>query len=502
MMLLVKQKLLPSGEEEKIKARAVIMGNSYRPGIDYENNTFAPCAQQATARLIALDALQHGKCLKSCDVKQAFTFGQADRRCFVQCPPGKKRAYDDDGNPLVYEIIKNCYGAPNGPRRFHIEIHNAMIEHGFKQSCSDQCLYTKGCLSVLVYSDDCMASFDNTPQGQELYSGFISMMLSKFELGNDGMSDCENFIGMHFRWNSDRSRLHISQPQKVHELLESANMLSCRRTTTPGTPNVLVSLLDCPGEDDSEQREFMKGEPYRARIGQLLWLARNTRPDISYQVNALARVAHNPGKKHWDDSSTLIRYISHTRDYGLSYVRDPQVDPRSGEWKPVLWSDATWAPDYGTAFDNYRSTTGWVAMLGGNPVSWASHRQSVVAQSSAESEWLSANDAAKEAAYLRRVLEDIGNPVYGPVELKCDNQSAISQSVSALDQKNSRRIGLKQHFLRQQCNAGLLRLEYVSTHDQVADILTIVLPVAQHECLRDALGVQDYGAFIAPSSQV
>jgi hypothetical protein len=94
MMLLVKQKLLPSGEEEKIKARAVIMGNSYRPGIDYENNTFAPCAQQATARLIALDALQHGKCLKSCDVKQAFTFGQADRRCFVQCPPGKKRAYD------------------------------------------------------------------------------------------------------------------------------------------------------------------------------------------------------------------------------------------------------------------------------------------------------------------------------------------------------------------------------------------------------------------------
>ena len=236
----------------------MLLGNSYRPGIDYDPHSFAPCAQQATARLMALDALQHGKCLKSCDVKQAFTFGKAERRCFVKCPPGKKQSYDASGSPLVYEIMKNLYGSPSGPKRWHVEIHNALVEHGFKQSCTDQCLYTQGCLSVLVYSDDCMSTFDDTPDGHRLYESFIGMMTSKFELGNDGFQDCENFVGMYFQWSNDRQRLHISQPQKTRELLETSGMLECKPAYTPGTPDVLVSLLDCPSEDDVEEKRSMK----------------------------------------------------------------------------------------------------------------------------------------------------------------------------------------------------------------------------------------------------
>jgi hypothetical protein len=233
----------------------------------------------------------------------------------------------------------------------------------------------------------------------------------------------------------------------------------------------------------------MKTLPYRARIGQLLWLARNTRPDISYQVNALARVAHNPGKPHWDATSALIRYISHTRDLGLVYKRDPSYDDVPGFWKAVTWSDATWAPTYGSAFDNYRSTTGWVCMIGGNAISWTSHRQSVVAQSSAESEWFAANDGSKESIYIRRIFADLDHTMHGALPLMCDNQSAIKQSVTAMDSKNSRHIGLKQHYIRQLCNEGLLKLEYVPTQEQIADVLTKCLPVAQHEELRSKLGV-------------
>jgi hypothetical protein len=491
MMLLIKQKLRPDGTEEKIKARAVLMGNTFRPDIDYDSNSFAPCASLCTARCMALDAVQHKKCLKSCDVKQAFTFGEPDRRTFIRIPPGKELCYDKDGNPLVCEIVKNVYGSPVGPVRWHVEIHNGMIGDGFVQSTTDQCLYTKGCLNVLIYSDDCMSTFDDTPAGHTLYANFIKMMTSKFELGDDGFQDCENFIGMHFTWSSDRTMLHISQPQKTLELLQSANMETCRPAFTPGTPNVLVSLLDCPEPHDTEQIAHMKKMPYRARIGLLLWLARNTRPDIAYQVNALARVAHNPGRTHWDATSHLIRYVANTRKHGLVYKRDASASIEPGSWKPVLWSDATWAPDYGHAFDNYRSTTGWLSTLSGNSVSWTSHRQPVVAQSSAESEWYAANDAAKEAAYIRRVLVDLNNKIYGPITLMCDNQSAIRQTVTTVDLKNSRHIGLKQHYLRQQCNEHKLKLEYVPTTDQLADILTKCLPTAQNEKLRSALGVED-----------
>jgi len=230
--------------------------------------------------------------------------------------------------------------------------------------------------------------------------------------------------------------------------------------------------------------------PYKARIGSLLWLARNSRPDIAYQVNALARVAHNPGMSHWHATSMLIRYLSHTRDMGLLYERDTAVDHTPGLWKPVLWSDATWAPDYGDDAENFLATTGWVSMLGGNPVSWASHKQTLPAGSSTESEWYAAVDVAKEGVYLRRVLSDLGNPVYGPLELRCDNQSTVKQSVNGLDQRRSRHIGLRYHYLKHLCNERQIQLSYVPTAEQIGDIFTKCLPVPQHEYLRDKLRVR------------
>ena len=124
-------------------------------------------------------------------------------------------------------------------------------------------------------------------------------------------------------------------------------------------------------------------------------------PQIAYQVNALTRVSHNPGKAHWDATTKLIRYVSHHRNLGLVYTRPHRGDASASL---CLWSDATWAPDYGTVYDNYRSTTGWCATAHDNLLSWTSHRQSTVAQSTSESEWHAAADAAKEAAHALYVL--------------------------------------------------------------------------------------------------
>ena len=250
-------------------------------------------------------------------------------------------------------------------------------------------------------------------------------------------------------------------------------------------------MLDCPADDDEDAKAEMKNLPYRARVGMLLWLARNTRPDIAYQVNALARVAHNPGLPHWHASTHLLKYVSGTRDMGLIYKRSDALAGVPGQIKPVLWSDATWAPDYGDAYDNYRSTSGWMATVGDNVLSWSSHRQSVVAQSSTESEWYAAGDAAKEAAHLRKLLVDLGNKVHGPITLHCDNQSTIKQSVNSVDQHSSRHVGQRYHYLRQQCNSGKLSLSFVPTTEQRADIFTKVLPKAPHKYLRSLLRVQN-----------
>ena len=98
---------------------------------------------------------------------------------------------------------------------------------------------------------------------------------------------------------------------------------------------------------------------------------------------------------------------------------------------PCMWSDATWAPDYGTFYDNYRTT----------------ELKSVVAQSSAASEWYAAADIAKEAEFLRNLFSDLGMPQNGAIPLLSDNQSTMGQTLNAVDQHSSRHLGMRSHFL-------------------------------------------------------
>ena len=237
MMLLVKVKYKQDGTEEKVKARAVIMGNNYRPGIDFEQNNFAPCAHVTTVRMMVLCALQFGLQFKSFDVAQAFTMGQADRRCFIGTPPGRKTSYDKHGNPLVFEILKNTYGSPAAPRRWHVEMHNSMIDFGFTQSTVDSCLYTKDSLVALVYVDDCLYTAPRGPDGNRQIDMFIKHITDKFPLGDDGKQDCTSFIGMFFTWSKD----HTTCAQSLNHIL----LLSCCRklTSRSAEPSLLLVYL-------------------------------------------------------------------------------------------------------------------------------------------------------------------------------------------------------------------------------------------------------------------
>jgi len=402
--------------------------------------------------------------------------------------------YGIDGKPLVHELVGNLYGSPGAPKRWNITIHNSLIDLGFTQSTVDPCLYRKDCLATLLYTDDFMSSFPDTKEGRKLYSELVQMLTTKFELGDDGYQDCTDFIGMHLEFNDDRSAVQITQPLKIHELIDDAGLISCKPAFTPGVPNTLVSDRECPAEDDQEQLAFMKDKPFKKRCGQLLWLARSSRPEIMYQVNALSRVAHNPGKAHWDASTHIIRYLSHTRDMGLVYRR-----PDSIPTGPTIWSDATWAPDYGTYYDNYRSTTGYAISGnadGSNLLSWTANRQPIVALSSSESEWYAASEAAKEAAYVSNLFTDLDLPNREPLTLNCDNQSTIKQTIAAVDQRNSRHIGMRHHYLRFQCHVGKLILQFVPSNQQLADLMTKCVPQPLHERLRTQLGVIRRSDFI------
>jgi hypothetical protein len=341
-----------------------------------------------------------------------------------------------------------------------------------------------------------MCTIERSETGMRIYTDFITHIKSHFKLRDDGFQPCTDFIGMNISWNQDGSAVRIDQRGYVADVLETHGFSECRTHNTPAEAKVLVSDLDSPpdGPEGDAERAEMKDKPYRARIGALLWIARVSRPDITHAVNALTRVASNPGIKHWHATSRVLRYLAATLECGLVFRRDRSLLP--GQFKPVGFTDSDYAPDWGTAYDNYRSTTGWVYKLNGTALSWRSRRQEgVPATSSSEAEWYAAADAAKESVFVRRVVEDLGNVTHGPINLYADNQSAIKCSENAADQERQKHTRVRAQYLRQLCRGGQLRMGWVPGSENDSDQFTKPLPGPAFTKLSARLGLEEASTF-------
>ena len=161
----------------------------------------------------------------------------------------------------------------------------------------------------------------------------------------------------------------------------------------------------------------MRSVPYLSAVGSLMYLATCTRPDIAFTVSVLARFNANPGRAHWQAVKHLFRYLKHTQDLQLTY------GPSASNELFVTYSDADYAGDDTTL----RSTGAYVVMMGTGAVDWSSKLQSVVAQSTTEAEYIAANAAGRNIAWLRNLLTEFGyNLANLPSTLYMDNSSAIA----------------------------------------------------------------------------
>jgi KUP system potassium uptake protein len=128
----------------------------------------------------------------------------------------------------------------------------------------------------------------------------------------------------------------------------------------------------------------------------------------------------------------------------------------------------------------------------GASVSWCSKKQSVIALSSCEAEYVAESLAACQANWLQSLLSEIGIVEDITVVLKLDNKSAINLAKNPISHGKSKHIETRFHFLRDQVNKGKLILEYCSTNNQQADILTKAIKRDQFLKLRREMGVVSF----------
>ena len=127
-----------------------------------------------------------------------------------------------------------------------------------------------------------------------------------------------------------------------------------------------------------------------------------SRPDIAYAVGRLSRYTHSPNQDHWAALVRLMKYLRGTMDYGIVYSGFPAV--LEG------YSDANWISDS----DEIKSTSGYVFTLGGGVVAWRSSKQTIIARSTMESEFIALELDGNEAKWLRHFLANI------PLGMKID----------------------------------------------------------------------------------
>nr|GEX32695.1 putative copia-type protein [Tanacetum cinerariifolium] len=134
----------------------------------------------------------------------------------------------------------------------------------------------------------------------------------------------------------------------------------------------------------------------------------------------------------------------------------------------LIYTNADWAGDKGTR----RSTSGYFSLVGGNLVTWRSKKQKVVALSSAEAEFRGIAKGVAEALWIRKLLSEVGYPRKEVTRIMCDNKAAIQISKNPVQHDRTKHVEIDRHFIKEKLEAGIIKLPFVKSQDQLADILT------------------------------
>ena len=204
-----------------------------------------------------------------------------------------------------------------------------------------------------------------------------------------------------------------------------------------------------------------------------------TRPDIAYAVGIVSQNCTNPNGHHWTAVKRIFGYLAGTRRLGILYGVGARCEG---------FCDSDWGGG-----EDRRSTSGYVFMLNGGAISWASRKQPTVALSSTEAEYIALTQAVKEVLWLRTLFVEMGAPKHAREisQISSDNQGAITLAKNPGFHARSKHIDIQYHFIRQHTNTdtGSITLDYCPTEEMTADILTKGLARPCHEKHTAGMGL-------------
>ena len=213
-------------------------------------------------------------------------------------------------------------------------------------------------------------------------------------------------------------------------------------------------------------------------IGSLLYLTAS-RPDIMFSVCLCARFEACPKESHLIAVIRILRYLKDTTNLGIWY-------PKFTSFELIGYSDADYA---GCRLDR-KSTSGSCQFLGHSLVSWLSRKQNSVTLSTTEAEYVVAGYCVAQVLWMKQTLLDYGLK-YDHIPIRCDNTSAINLTKNPIQHSRTKHIEIRHHFIRDHVQKEDIVLEFVESHNQLADIFTKPLLLESFARIRSEIGMQN-----------
>ncbi|CAM8895716.1 unnamed protein product [Rhodiola kirilowii] len=381
------------------------------------------------------------------DVKTAFLNVDLEEEIYMKQPEGFVVTGQEH---KVCKLVKSLYGLKQAPMQWHQKFDEVVLSDGFILNQSDKCVYSKfddsgNGVIICLYVDDMLILGTNI----RCINHTKEFLSSKFSMKD--MGEAEVILGI--RIERIEGGLALTQSHYIEKVLKKYKYLDCHPVNTPFESS--KHLLPNKGAPVSQLE-------YSRVIGSLMYAMTSTRPDIAFAVGKLSRYTSNPSKDHWRAVHRVLRYLKGTMNLGLVYSEFPSVIEG--------YSDASWISNE----EDHSSTSGWVFLLGGGAISWASKKQTCISSSTMESEFVALAAASKEAEWLKNMIHEIPlweRPI-SPILIHCDSAAALAKVYSHVYNGKSRHLGVRHSAVRELITHGVISVNFVKSQQNLADHLT------------------------------
>ncbi|CAI7852286.1 unnamed protein product [Closterium sp. NIES-53] len=369
-------------------------------------------------------------------------------------------------------LPRPVYGLRQAPREWHDTLRTSLAALGFAPSTTGPSLFLRTDtllppFYILVYVDDLVFATADT-------AGLAHMKseLQKRHTCTD-LGELRIYLGLQITRDRARRTITLTQSHMVQQVLQRFDFTYSSPQATPLSTRHSLSAL--PSDESVES-----SGPYPELVGCLMYLMTCTRPNLAYPLSILARYVapgrHRP--EHMAAAKRVLRYLCSTSGLGLVL----------GGRSPVVLTghaDASWVDDLATQ----RSSQVYTFSLGPGFVSWRSTRSSSVLSSSCEAEIYAGAMAAQELRWLTYLLTDLGEPPRSPPVLYVDNKAMLALCREHRLEHRTKHIALRYFFARELQQRGQLRLAYVASEANTADIFTKAIQPCDHQRFCTMLGL-------------